>query len=470
MKNILSIFTTLTLIFFVSCSNNETQYVIDGDFDKENETEYDHDFENGDEDVDSETEYDSSDLDQEEEIQSQKTVVGDFPELDMSLCLIENELNLQDFDENYTRVSSGSYLQDKTFYLFTLMQNVQKITEILSTNDLISTISTFKNQDFRDSPNICLSDKNCYKNAIMLSDSEIQNISDQLVNLFADTDSTLLLDHMKKSGVFHLFIELENQLYLKSSFEMSISELNDIVSSYINKLDATEIAEIITKIDTDNTQEMLFFEPSLFSAMAFMLQDERDEAARYEPMELGENATAIEYISHINWKDYPFTVILSPGIGAKNLEQPLTEGGAEHCDLAAERYHAGVAPLIAVSGGHVHPDRTPYAEAIEMKKYLIETHNVPENAIIIDPHARHTPTNLRNVGRLIFRYGIPADKPYLCTTDMFQSLLILNFEARCLDELGYVPHRNIVRLKDTDNCILPSPTVLHIAPSDPLDP
>ena len=142
------------------------------------------------------------------------------------------------------------------------------------------------------------------------------------------------------------------------------------------------------------------------------------------------------------------------------------------CGLVAERYHAGFAPLIITSGGHVHPDRTPYSEAIEMKKYLMETYSIPEEAILVDPHARHTTTNLRNGSRLILRYGIPPERPVLVVTDLFQSLYIQGamLAERCMNELGYHPFRVVESLGHTDTCMMLDPTSLHQDPRDPLDP
>jgi hypothetical protein len=41
---------------------------------------------------------------------------------------------------------------------------------------------------------------------------------------------------------------------------------------------------------------------------------------------------------------------------------------------------------------------------------------IPANAIIVDPHARHTTTKMRNAARLIYRYGMPFSAKALVTT------------------------------------------------------
>jgi uncharacterized SAM-binding protein YcdF (DUF218 family) len=41
-----------------------------------------------------------------------------------------------------------------------------------------------------------------------------------------------------------------------------------------------------------------------------------------------------------------------------------------------------------------------------MKHDLIARLGIPAAAILVDPHARHTTTNMRNAARLLYRYGM----------------------------------------------------------------
>lgn len=219
------------------------------------------------------------------------------------------------------------------------------------------------------------------------------------------------------------------------------------------------------------TSPMLFFEPAVAVALANIVGAKRDQAMLYEPLESGENAAAIAAIPKLDFKAFPFAAILVPGLGPTDLKTPLSEGGQQRCDMAMQRYGAKVAPLIVVSGGHVSPDRTPFSEAIEMKKYLVSK-GVPAAAILVDPHARHTTTNLRNAARLLLRYGVPPDRPVLITTDLFQSLYIVGrpFAVRCRDEMGYEPWRKLASLSVNDGCYFPSRITLTLDPRDPRDP
>jgi hypothetical protein len=177
-------------------------------------------------------------------------------------------------------------------------------------------------------------------------------------------------------------------------------------------------------------------------------------------------------IASTDWDRYPYTAILVPGAGADRLDVPLDPGGRLRLALAAERYRTGKAPLIVVSGGYVHPAQTPFAEAIEMKRALVRDFGVPAEAVVVDPHARHTTTNMRNAARLLLRYGVPADRWAMVTSDRAQSAYIAGaeFHARCEKELGYQPAVLGKRLSKFDQAFRPSVDSLRLDARDPLDP
>ena len=184
------------------------------------------------------------------------------------------------------------------------------------------------------------------------------------------------------------------------------------------------------------------------------------------------NKLAFERVKTIQWQNYKYSVILVPGEGPEVREEALSGIGMLRCRVAAYRWKEGLAPFIVVSGGKAHPYRTIYCEAEEMKKYLMETMHVPENVIIMEPHARHTTTNMRNCARLIFRYGLPMDKPGITSTTMEQSYYITDQEMqdRCKQELGYSPYSNGKRLSETEAEFFPSVASLQIDEDEPMDP
>ncbi|MCS7024373.1 MAG: YdcF family protein [Bryobacteraceae bacterium] len=219
-------------------------------------------------------------------------------------------------------------------------------------------------------------------------------------------------------------------------------------------------------------REGLFFDVPMEFALALLEANWRDEAGRFEPLHRGENAKAYAAIETTRWERYPYPAILVPGAGPDRPGMSISPWGKFRVRLAAKRYHDGKAPFLIVSGGYVHPAQTPFCEALEMKRALMRDYGVPESAILIEPHARHTTTNIRNAARLIYRYGMPFDRPLLLTTDLGQSQYIESqvFAQRCLKELGYLPFELVKRTSPSDLEIRPKVESLHIDPMDPLDP
>jgi len=105
-----------------------------------------------------------------------------------------------------------------------------------------------------------------------------------------------------------------------------------------------------------------------------------------------------------------------------------------------------------------------------MKRYLMHNLNIPESAILMEPHARHTTTNMRNAARLIYKYHIPADKAAVVVTEKSQSGGITNIAARCTKELGYVPYRLGKRLSDTQQEFFAVKEAMQVNVGEALDP
>ncbi|MBB6250478.1 YdcF family protein [Nitrospirillum iridis] len=216
----------------------------------------------------------------------------------------------------------------------------------------------------------------------------------------------------------------------------------------------------------------LFFEPTEAFALLLLEINRRDEAGRLEPLEAGENKAAMARLKTIPWTKYPYTALVVPGAGPETPGVALSAYGLLRVKLAAKRFHEGKAPVIIVSGGYVHPNQTPYNEAVEMKKVLVRDYGVPADAILIEPHARHTTTNLRNADRLIYRYGMPMDRKALVVTDMGQSGYVTEdrFATRNREDLGYVPFTALERVSPFDVAYLPTLSALKLDAGDPLDP
>jgi len=207
-------------------------------------------------------------------------------------------------------------------------------------------------------------------------------------------------------------------------------------------------------------------------AVQLLYLNERENAASFADLDTRHNAAALARIAGLDWARYPYTVILVLGDGPDRPDQRIGTYGKLRLARAARLYHEGLAPLLIVSGGNVHPALTPINEAIEMKRELMERYAIPEDAIIIEPHARHTTTNFRNSARLMLRYAIPTDRPAIATTSTGHSLYAGGalLDAKAMEELGYVPRLVTQRLTPFEFAFLPDPRSTHRDNRDPLDP
>jgi hypothetical protein len=95
---------------------------------------------------------------------------------------------------------------------------------------------------------------------------------------------------------------------------------------------------------------------------------------------------------------------------------------------------------------------------------------VPPSAIVVEPCARHSHTNLRNAGRFMISAGL---RTALVLTSWDQSMYFgharfSSFDARCIADLGYVVG-TFYRVGNDGIAFVPSGRVLEPGP-DTLDP
>lgn len=211
---------------------------------------------------------------------------------------------------------------------------------------------------------------------------------------------------------------------------------------------------------------------SLGLALALLTVNDRTESIAFEPLDARHNAGARALGKRTDWGRYPYTALIVPGIGPEEPGVQLSTASDANARMAAERYRRGLAPLIVVTGGSVHPRRTRFVEAVEIRRALVERYGVSAAAVVIEPYARHTTTNLRNVTRRLSSLGVPLDRDTLIVTNVDQSRYIesAEFTARNQRELGYQPGTVGKRISANDLVFRPSPLSLRIDPADPLDP
>ena len=394
-------------------------------------------------------------------------------------------LDLSGFDSAY-QLSLPKPVQDKNFYLLSRFQRTPEVRRLLSRHKVLKQLANDKVAALQKAANC--DNVSCLEQLIRFDGPTIEAVAAELQTLASMPQFKLLAKNdLRPSGVFIKYNDQSDAQMLVAAWKDAANGMNRILSVYgvgkdprykeIDKVSfdvSTESYRNLVKTrmrEIDLSQDALFFEPTLNFALKLLEINRRDEAGRYEPLERGENKAALRNLQNIRWRDYPYSFILVLGSGPQDSSR-LSPMGAKRAEVGAQLFLQHKAPLIIFSGGHVHPMQTPYCEAVEMKKYVMEKYKIPEMSILIEPQARHTTTNFRNGARLAFRYGIPTAQTALVTSSEshIASTTSEEFRIRCLNELGYFPVEFIKRISPVEAEFKPSIASLFFDANDPLDP
>jgi DUF218 domain len=383
-------------------------------------------------------------------------------------------------------------VQDKNFYLLSLLERTPDVRDALKAEPALARIAAERLSALDKAAKTCNLDLDCYAAAFEWSDAQAKDAGHALAALYRTSPAVRRLADgaLRESGMYVRYQTLGGGQLLDRAWSDCVHGINRIIDvyglakaprypavdsmTYDVKSDAWRhiVQNLAATLEDDRGNLALFSSPSMRFALELLWLNHRDEAGRFEPMETGENALAIRRIKSTDWAKYPYSVIVVPGAGNDLPGFRLSPEGKLRDEIAAKRFREGKAPFLLVSGGFVHPSQTEFAEAIEMKRDLITRFGISADVILIDPHARHTTTNMRNAARLMYRYGMPSDKKALVTTDLGQSQSIESpaFAKRCMDELGYVPQQILGRVSPFDLEFRPTLDSLQADPQDPLDP
>jgi len=332
----------------------------------------------------------------------------------------------------------------------------------------------------------------CLADAWMWTDTDIALVEGRLRDLVRDRRlaATLPAGQMRPSGRFARYEVSGDVDLLATAWREAAAAVNRVIAVYAKgtaprypKIDAIifdiarpEFAEMLTAHGVATAalerQDDLFFDPSLRYAIGLLQMNERTEAGSFRPLPGGENAAALRTIARTDWQAQPYTALLVFGHGPEDAQSRTGVMGHIRMRIAADMFARGLAPFIIVSGGNVHPNRTPFNEAVEMKRLLVTEHGVPADRILIEPHARHTTTNLRNCARLLLAAGFPVDRPALVVSDQRTIQYIGGDELarRNLREMGIQPGRLTPGPDRFSLRFTPMPTAFHVEATDPLDP
>ena len=389
----------------------------------------------------------------------------------------------------YPFVRSGNVIQDKNFYLLTVLSKDPRARAAIAKDPVLQAEGDRAREALNHARGSC-GNMACVSSDLPLREADIDRIGDRLAHLASGPLGPVIQTHLRPSGLYQRHAGLNDLDFMRAVWDQTARGMNrlyrvyglgepplypDIDSATYRSTDRAFFQTVRTALEVavdGHGPDSTFFEPWSQIGLDLLLISQRDEAARFEPLATGENAAALQRASRTAWGRFSFSAIVVPGAGLREEETGLSAAGTLRLRLAARRYQKGLAPFILVSGGNVHPNKTPYNEAIEMKRQLVALFGIPESAILVDPHARHTTTNLRNAARILFRAGAPMDQDVLVTTSESQSAYIDSeiFRARNRTELGYQPMTVSSRISPADLAMRPVLDSLHSDPTDPLDP
>lgn len=394
-----------------------------------------------------------------------------FPDLQPTLCLPTKPVDLLGYDRNYAILhtqpeSTWAWVQDKDWYLLTVLQQVPEAKAALMADPTLLAIAQTREAKLRNAAGKCDADPGCLAAQVAWTPDEITATAAQVGKVLAKT--SVAQKHLRPSGRYALYVTKTDEALLTAATTDALHTLQAVFNGY--EAGRLDINSSLFNVGKAHPEVLQFFEPLLWAAIDGMKAKNEDQAGRDEPLADGQNKAALERMKTIDWSKWRFSVVLGLGWGPED-DSPLSLLGQQHSDIVADRFLAGLAPFIMLTGGHVHPtDATPYSEALEMKKYLMKTYNIPENAILVDPHARHTTTNMRNIARQFMMYGMPMDKPGLLSTEVSQAFYTLHIDVRCTEDLGYLPYRSVQSLSTEDNCFLPAAEAMFYDARDERDP
>ncbi|MDG2535399.1 YdcF family protein [Sphingomonas sp. HITSZ_GF] len=392
-------------------------------------------------------------------------------------------------DRGYAWVHSGSAVQDENFYLLTLLERVPEYRAAILASPRLARIKAERAQRIAAALAGCGAESaRCRVEAMLWRPEEIDAVGAALA-----TDpriAGIAARHLRPSGAFQRHAAKGDADLIRAAWADAAAGMNRIyrvfglaeaprypkIDSGDFKPDDPAFGRLLAEAADIGARGMpadasVFAEPLQFALTLLYLND-RELVRISTPLERRENAAAVARVAGTAWSRYPYASILVLGSGPGTLGTGISAIGKLRTMRAAQLYREGKAPFLIVSGGAVHPVHTDIFEAMSMKRELVERYGIPASAVLIEPAARHTTTNFRNAARLIFRYGLPMDRPSIVTSSASHITGVASdgFGQRLDAELGYQPIVRGRQLGPYEMEWRALPAALHRDAQDPLDP
>ena len=381
-------------------------------------------------------------------------------------------------------------LETRVFPLFAMTRTAKGWGQALAGDPVLRKLAAERIARVPDAE--CAPSPQCFADAWTWTDADIAAVEARLRVLMRDRKlaAALVAGQMRPSGRFARHAARADADLVARAWVEAAAAVNRVIAVYAEgaaprypKIDSMifnvavpEFADVLSAYGVATAAQAregdLFFDPALRYAVGLLQMNERIDAGAYRPLLGGENMAAVRAVAAMDWRAKPYTALLVFGHGPEDAQSRTGVMGHIRLGIAADLFSRGLAPFIIVSGGNVHPNRTPFNEAVEMKRLLVTQYGVPADHILIEPHARHTTTNLRNCARLLLAAGFPADRSALIVSDPRTIQYIGGDELaqRNMRETGVQPGRLSPGPDRFTLRFAPDPIAFHVEPADPLDP
>ncbi|WP_099371939.1 YdcF family protein [Sphingobacterium sp. 1.A.5] len=413
-----------------------------------------------------------------------KTIINRIMVLVFGICFVQ----ISKAQENFQPQNAQDWVLSKNYFASYILFKDTELSKILFSDERVKSMLSERRKRFDDSKDC--KDLACMLQAFKWENNEIAILNNAVVKAYESNNhfKSFVENRLIPSNRYGLNGSKDPKEYVSRAIQQDMKNENYVIDVYAGgrkpnypRIDSIsfdvsnksyllllkDVRQDVLKDTKDDYQSSFI---TMLTAVRLLEINERMDAAQLEPLIDGENKAALEAIKKADFNKYPYSLLLVLGAGPNVYDQPISPGGMLRARMAARAYFEGQAPFIVLSGGRVHPYKTPYIEAIEMKRYLIQNLMVPESAIILDPHARHTTTNMRNTARIMLTYGFPNDKYAIVTSSEAHINAVVNMADRCIKELGYVPYELGKRVNDVVLEFKPNLESFIIDGDEPLDP
>ena len=283
-----------------------------------------------------------------------------------------------------------SPVQDKNFYVLSLLERTTGAAKAVGEERPLASLLDQKRAALERAAKSCKT-VSCIDGTLRWTDAEIATGADTLKQAYSASDAVHMFveETLRESGAYVRYQSKAGGDLLAQAWTDAARGMNQAIDVYgegknsryssmdppafdVKGAEYEQIVHTVAGLLAEQSAEMrLFFQPTLKFALHLLDTNKRDEAGRLEPLEQKENAAAVRRIPTIEWSRFRYTVIVVPGEGGDRATWALAPEGKLRLEIATRRWREGKAPLILVSGGYVHPNQTPFSEAVEMKKSLM---------------------------------------------------------------------------------------------------